>query len=202
MERRVLLAIFLAFIVLYTWQALFVKPVPKAAPRRHGATSSAPSRQRQARLRRRCRTVECLVGRRRDGAARAATSRRRCRRRDRGARRARRNARRHRGVHEPRRAAQELAPEAFSRFKRSSRRSSSSRICRRSRCPSRCARRTTRTTATLNGALYTVSGAPTAPATSAPVDLRFEYRDSAGLHAVEGVPPRAVVYICRVPRRR
>src|SRR5690242_17701340 len=29
MERRVLLAIFLAFLVLYAWQALFVKPVPK-----------------------------------------------------------------------------------------------------------------------------------------------------------------------------
>src|SRR5262245_23926119 len=28
-ERRVLLAIFLAFIVLYAWQALFVKPAPK-----------------------------------------------------------------------------------------------------------------------------------------------------------------------------
>ena len=32
MERRVLLAIFLAFLVLYVWQALFVKPVPKPAP--------------------------------------------------------------------------------------------------------------------------------------------------------------------------
>src|SRR5262249_32146428 len=31
MERRVLLAIFLAFLVLYTWQALFVKPAPKPA---------------------------------------------------------------------------------------------------------------------------------------------------------------------------
>jgi len=40
-------------------------------------------------------------------------------------------------------------------------------------------------TATLNGALYTVSGAPTAPAESLPVDLRFEYRDSAGVHAVK-----------------
>jgi YidC/Oxa1 family membrane protein insertase len=29
MERRVLLSIFLAFLVLYVWQALFVKPVPK-----------------------------------------------------------------------------------------------------------------------------------------------------------------------------
>src|SRR2546427_8686788 len=38
MERRVLLAIFLAFIVLYAWQALFVKPVPKPAP---GTTSSS-----------------------------------------------------------------------------------------------------------------------------------------------------------------
>lgn len=31
MERRVLFAIFLCFIVLYIWQALFVKPVPKPA---------------------------------------------------------------------------------------------------------------------------------------------------------------------------
>src|SRR4051812_34120449 len=37
MERRVLLAIFLAFIVLYTWQAIFVKPVPKPV------TGSAPA---------------------------------------------------------------------------------------------------------------------------------------------------------------
>src|SRR5689334_10614641 len=29
MERRVLMAIFLAFLVLYAWQALFVKPAPK-----------------------------------------------------------------------------------------------------------------------------------------------------------------------------
>ena len=36
MERRVLLAIFLAFLVLYVWQAVFVKPVPKPA----GATTS------------------------------------------------------------------------------------------------------------------------------------------------------------------
>src|SRR5688572_13123229 len=28
MERRVLLAIFLAFLVLYVWQAMFVKPTP------------------------------------------------------------------------------------------------------------------------------------------------------------------------------
>ena len=44
MERRVLLAIFLAFLVLYVWQALFVKPVPKPLPagnaRNHPATTT------------------------------------------------------------------------------------------------------------------------------------------------------------------
>ena len=41
-------------------------------------------------------------------------------------------------------------------------------------------------TATLNNALYAVSGAPAATvAVTSPVDLRFEYRDSAGLHAVK-----------------
>src|SRR4051812_11071117 len=39
MERRVLLAIFLAFLVLYAWQALFFKPGPKPAP----VAGSAPS---------------------------------------------------------------------------------------------------------------------------------------------------------------
>jgi len=40
MERRDLLAIFLAFLVLYTWQALFVKPVPK--PATGAATNPSP----------------------------------------------------------------------------------------------------------------------------------------------------------------
>ena len=44
MERRVLLAIFLAFLVLYVWQAVFVKPVPKPAADDRGpnATATAP----------------------------------------------------------------------------------------------------------------------------------------------------------------
>src|SRR5882762_9174487 len=44
MERRVLLAIFLAFLVLYVWQALFVKPVPKPAsgPAPLGEAAPAP----------------------------------------------------------------------------------------------------------------------------------------------------------------
>jgi YidC/Oxa1 family membrane protein insertase len=40
-------------------------------------------------------------------------------------------------------------------------------------------------TATLNDALYFVSGAPPAPAEASAVDVLFEYRDSAGLHAVK-----------------
>src|SRR4051812_10414421 len=39
MERRTLLAIFLAFVVLYAWQALFVKPV-KPVPARAGAPTA------------------------------------------------------------------------------------------------------------------------------------------------------------------
>ena len=42
MERRVLLAIFLAFLVLYVWQALFVKPVPKPAAGTAPPTASRP----------------------------------------------------------------------------------------------------------------------------------------------------------------
>ena len=47
--------------------------------------------------------------------------------------------------------------------------------------------------ATLNRALYTVSGAPRGrrSASSAPAELRFEYRDSAGVHADQRVPPGA-----------
>src|SRR6266508_3076622 len=43
MERRVLLAIFLAFIVLYAWQALFVKPVPKPAATSTSSSASSAS---------------------------------------------------------------------------------------------------------------------------------------------------------------
>jgi YidC/Oxa1 family membrane protein insertase len=40
-------------------------------------------------------------------------------------------------------------------------------------------------TTALNGGLYTVSGAPAAPVATAPVDLRFEYRDASGLRAIK-----------------
>src|SRR5262245_17660369 len=40
-----------------------------------------------------------------------------------------------------------------------------------------------KTSATLNTALFAVNGAPAEGPVSAPVDLQFEYRDNAGLHA-------------------
>src|SRR5262245_27573365 len=45
MERRVLIAIFLSFVVLYAYQALFVRPVPKTASTSptSSATTAAPS---------------------------------------------------------------------------------------------------------------------------------------------------------------
>src|SRR6266850_2178385 len=47
MERRVLLAIFLAFLVLYAWQALFVKPVAKPASTSNAtAPAAGPSTPR------------------------------------------------------------------------------------------------------------------------------------------------------------
>jgi YidC/Oxa1 family membrane protein insertase len=42
-----------------------------------------------------------------------------------------------------------------------------------------------RVTATLNSALYSSSGTPPTSTTGVPLDLRFEYRDSAGLRAVK-----------------
>src|SRR2546421_6733288 len=43
MERRVLLAIFLAFLVLYTWEALFVKPIPKPVTGKPPGTAASAS---------------------------------------------------------------------------------------------------------------------------------------------------------------
>jgi YidC/Oxa1 family membrane protein insertase len=51
------------------------------------------------------------------------------------------------------------------------------------------------TTATLNDGLYTVSGAPAGGSDSSPVDLRFEYRDSAGIHAIKEFHLDAASYI-------
>jgi YidC/Oxa1 family membrane protein insertase len=188
MERRVLLAIFLAFLVLYVWQAVFVKPVPKpatgnATPNAASATAGrgttagtgaqgAPSAGSQPASP--ASTATAPTG---AAALVADTAERdvRVETRDviavftnRGARlKSWRLKRYFDQKHQP----QELLET--------------------DELPTQPLPFTLRTgdesvTNTLNTALYTVSGAPTGGGESAsPVDVRFEYRDSAGLHAVK-----------------
>ena len=183
MERRVLLAIFLAFIVLYTWQALFVKPVPKPTPQAPGAASSAPSSSGATPAPSTPSNASSAVAATAPPAATTSgaapvvsdTAERdvRVETRDvvavftnRGAR-----LKSWRLKHfldsnkQPQELVEQNAPTQPLPFTL--------------RVPNDAV------TATLNAALYTVSGASSTPAASAPVDLRFEYRDSAGLHAVK-----------------
>jgi YidC/Oxa1 family membrane protein insertase len=182
MERRVRLAIFLAFIVLYAWQALFVKPVPKpvagatpasaSASTAAGAEASGPATSSSA-----------LPGMPIVGAKAAAP------------------------------LAPALVADAAERdvrvetrdviavFTNKGARLKSWRLKHYldqqkqpqdliEHLPSQPLPFTLRvgddtTTATVNEGLYTVSGAPATIADSAPIDLRFEYRDSAGIHAIK-----------------
>ena len=197
MERRVLLAIFLAFLVLYAWQALFVKPVPKPAGANAASTSTGvatpgnaaaqPASPAQA-------PASTLDGPATAGAnttpaaaplvADTAEHEVRVETRDVIAVFTNRGARlkswRLKHYLDPQGQPQELVePEMTLPF-------------------------TLRTTnnaldTTLNGALYTVSGAPLATAESAPVDLRFEYSDSAGVYAMKAfhLEPRSYVLTFR-----
>jgi YidC/Oxa1 family membrane protein insertase len=183
MERRVLLAIFLAFLVLYAWQAVFVKPVPKPVP--GSATTSASTTTSAA-------TANTVTGN--SSAQQPATP-------IVGAKLA-----------APLAAA--LVADTIERdvrvetrdviavFTNKGARLKSWRLKHyldhgkqpqelvEQDLPSQPLPFTLRagsdtTTATVNEGLYTISGAPVATADFSPVDLRFEYRDSAGIHAVK-----------------
>src|SRR5436190_5154769 len=178
MERRVLLAIFLAFIVLYTWQALFVKPVPKPAP--DAATASSAATATPSTTAAPASVVPAPAATARPAAALAAalvadTAERDVRVETRDViavftnRGARLKSWRLKHFLDSSRQPQELIEQKLPTHP----------LPFTLRVPNDAL------TATLNGALYAVSGAPSAPATSAPVDLRFEYRDSAGVHAVK-----------------
>jgi YidC/Oxa1 family membrane protein insertase len=180
MERRVLLAIFLAFIVLYAWQALFVKPVPKPAARTTSTATSepgaalapspvtglAPPVAATVPAAAPLSTATALITAPAERDVRVET-------RDVMAVFTNRGARlkswRLKHFLDQEKQPQELIEHDL---------------------PTQPLPFTLRTTddtltATLNGALYAMSGAPAAMAASSPVDLRFEYRDSAGLHAVK-----------------
>ena len=179
MERRVLLAIFLAFIVLYTWQALFVKPVPKPVP---GATTTASSPAPAA-------GVSADAGSASPPAAPLASAKPaaplatalvadtaerdvRVETRDVIALFTNKGARlkswRLKHYLDQQKQPQELIEHLPSQPLPFTLRAGSDT-----------------TTATVNEGLYTVTGAPATTADASPVDLRFEYRDSAGVHAIK-----------------
>ena len=181
MERRVLLAIFLAFLVLYVWQAVFVKPAPKpvqgtsvpsastttpdstvtrAGDSKPGPAQAGPQAPATP-------PAELLVAERSERDVRVET-------RDVIAVFTNRGGRlkswRLKRYLDQKGQPQELVENQIS----------GQPLPFTLRTPNDAM------TATLNDALYTVAGAPdtTGEATS-PVDLRFEYRDSAGVHAVK-----------------
>src|SRR6266851_678571 len=185
MERRVLLAIFLAFLVLYVWQALFVKPVPKPLPagsaRNNPATTTGAgtalgSAERpdegssSAAIRQQAPSAPVAAPLVADNSERDV----RVETRDVIAVFTNRGARlkswRLKRYFDQQRQPQELVENHISAQ------------------PLPFTLRTTNeaVTATLNDALYTVAGAPAGTMeSSSPIDLRFEYRDSAGVHAVK-----------------
>jgi YidC/Oxa1 family membrane protein insertase len=179
MERRVLLAIFLAFIVLYTWQALFVKPVPKpgpeSAPPPSASSSSAvapagASGPAEAPL----PSVSAKPSAPLAAALVADTAERDVRVETRDViavftnKGARLKSWRLKHYLDQQRQPQELIEHLPSQPLPFTMRAGSDA-----------------TTATVNEGLYTVSGAPPAASEAAAVDLRFEYRDSAGIHAIK-----------------
>ena len=177
MERRVLLAIFLAFIVLYAWQALFVKPIPKPAPGAAPSTSAgrgtspapitgaAPPQAATGPAAVAPSTAAAVVSEPSEHDVRVETGDLIAVFTNRGARL---KSWRLKHFLDSQKKPQELVEhEALTQPLPFTLRTSNEAL-----------------TGTLNGALYAVSGAPDA-ATGSPVDLRFEYRDSAGLRAVK-----------------
>ena len=178
MERRVLLAIFLAFLVLYVWQALFVKPVPKPAPGANApvatvtettpssgspgsATPSAAPATPAAPV---GPPAAMLVGETRERDIRVETRSVIAVFTNSGARLKSWRLKRyldHQGQ------PQELVETSANHPLPFSLRTPDEKV-----------------NATVNSALYTVAGEPGEPISS-PLDLRFEYRDAAGVLAVK-----------------
>jgi len=183
MEKRVLFAIFLSFLVLYIYQALVVKPVPKpataAAANATGAPAAAPSQSPthapavtpptaaavQA-APAATSTAAPLVGDARERDVRVETNDVIATFTNRGARL--KSLRLKRFIDPQTKQPQEVIEQNLPTQP----------------LPFSLQVPNEQTTRTLNGAIYVVSGEPSGVATSA-VDLKFEYRDSAGVHVVK-----------------
>jgi YidC/Oxa1 family membrane protein insertase len=175
MERRVLLAIFLSFIVLYAYQALFVKPVPKPSPA-PGASSASTATTPPAAAPPAAVEPEPAVATTSKPLVSDASERDvRVETRDVIAVFTNRGARlkswRLKHYQDEKQEPVELVSHEFGEKQP---------LPFSLRVPSE------NQTKTLNDALYSVAGAPdgNAPVT-APIQLTFEYRDSDGLRAVK-----------------
>jgi len=178
MERRVLLAIFLAFLVLYVWQAVFVKPVPKPAGAQGSATtttataeapagaatSSIPAPVAPVAAAEAAPAAKTLVGDTQEREVRVETQSVIAVFTNKGARLKSWRLKRYLDHEGQPQELVEVAPNHPLPF---SLRTQDEAV-----------------NTTVNGALFTVAGEPTGLIAS-PVDLRFEYRDAAGVHAVK-----------------
>jgi YidC/Oxa1 family membrane protein insertase len=176
MERRVLIAIFLSFIVLYAYQAFVVKPAPKPAGAASSTQSttnrsttapttsaaslpSAPSTAVAA-------SAPALVGDSMEREIRVETHDVIAVLSNRGARLKSWRLKKYLDQqHQPQELIENQLPSQPLPFTLSS--------------------SDTQLDATLNNALYIVSGEPSVGSISSPVDVKFEYSDAAGAHAVK-----------------
>jgi YidC/Oxa1 family membrane protein insertase len=173
MEKRVLLAIFLAFLVLYAWNALFAPPPPETPPQRASAPAVSkpvePTKPAsQAELPPEPPAAAPLVGENSEHDVRIET-------RDVVAVFTNRGARlkswRLKGYHDRTGAPVELVAHDTP---------ATQALPFSLRVPDEALSKT------LNNALFTVNGTPSNEgAITAPTELKFEYRDSAGLQAVK-----------------
>ncbi len=178
MEKRVLFAIFLSFLVLYIYQALVVKPVPKpaaatatTAPAASGNAAgrgAAPARPPASRAAQTplAAAAAPLVADSRERDVRVETNDVIATFTNRGARL--KSLRLKRYLDPQTREPQELVE----------------RTLPNQPLPFSLQTASEDTTRALNDAIYAVSGEPGGAATS-PVDLKFEYRDSAGVRALK-----------------
>jgi YidC/Oxa1 family membrane protein insertase len=177
MERRVLVAIFLSFLVLYVYQTYIVKPAPKpaqaAAPVAQSARAAAvsPGTSAEAEPTSPARpaapappAAAALVGDTSEREIRVETQDVIAVFTNRGARL---KSWRLKKYLDQQRQPQELIENALQPL------------------PFTLGSGEERLDLTLNGALYAASEAPSASPITAPADVRFEYRDSAGVHAVK-----------------
>jgi len=180
MERRVLIAIFLSFIVLYLYQAMVVKPVPKpveGAPVTSPAASTTPANPAGTAPARptpaaaptpSAPSATTLVGDSVERDVRVETRDVLAVFTNRGAR-----LKSWRLKHFFNAQGQPLELVATA-------------LAATHPLPFSLRTPDDAITATLNGALYQLSGAPAADgATATATDLKFEYRDSAGIHATK-----------------